>query len=276
MTGARQLGKELFFERVGQIEQIIQKVATQHRLSGDEGQELYGLVMLKIVQDDYAVLRGFQNRSRWATYLTVIIQRVLLDHRVREWGRWRPCVEAQRLGPKAVLLDQRINRDGLEPAEAIRELLIQGVDETSGELERLVSQIPRRPRRRFLPGDTYLKSLTDQEEADWRIAAGERQRTAVSLNRALAAALRDLPDEERNLLGLRFARGWTVRRIAASQNLAERGLYRRFERILRRLRRRLEDLGLGWQEIAVALDGQDIDLKIGLRSSLQGKPTRTA
>lgn len=234
-------------------------------LKGREG-ELYSLVMLKVVQNDYAVLRDFQGRSRWGTFLTVMIQRVLLDHRVQEWGRWRPCVQARRLGSTAVQLDQRINRDGLEPAEAIRELCVRGVAESTVELERLVDQIPRRPRRCFLPGDTYLNRLIGQEKADGRIEAAERHRTAVSLNRALIVALRDLPENERNLLGLRFGSGWTVRRIAASQNVEERSFYRYFDRILRRLRNRLEGLGLGWKEIAVALDDQDIDLEFGIRS----------
>ncbi|MEE8525357.1 MAG: sigma-70 family RNA polymerase sigma factor, partial [Thermoanaerobaculia bacterium] len=228
-------------------------------------QELYSMVMLKVVQNDYAVLRGFQGKCRWSTYLTVIIRRVLLDHRVKEWGRWRPCTRARRLGTTAVRLDRRINRDGLEPAEAIRELLARGVDETATDLESLAERIPRRPRRRFLSGDTYLKILADREEADRRVEAAERHRAAARLNTALSSALQELSGHERSLLGMRFGRGWTVRRIATSRNLEERPLYRRFQRILRQLRHRLEGLGLGWKEIAAALDGQDVELEIDLR-----------
>ncbi len=265
MKSAQQLGEEIFRQRFDQIEGIVHAVARQKRLGVDESQELYSRVMLKVVPDDYAALRSFRGGSRWGTYLTVIIQRVLLDYRVQEWGRWRPCARTRRLGPTAVELDRRINRDGLEPAEVVRDFLARGVDETADELERFVDQIPRRPRRCFVSAEASLRELVDPGRADQRFEAAERQRTATRLSAALASELRQLPDQERILLGLRFNSAWTVRRIAASQNLEERPLYRRFERILRRLRHRLERLGLGWGEVATALQGADVDLKIGLR-----------
>ncbi len=264
MKDTRQHGEELFSQRSHQIEGIVRTVAAQHRLSADDRQELHSLVMLKMVRDDFAVLRRFQGKSRWGTYLTVITQRVLLDHRVKEWGRWRPCAKARRLGPAAVELDRRINRDGLEAADAVRELSSRGGGETVAELERLAEQIPRRWRRRFLRGDTHLEILAGREQADLRVVAAERRRAAGNLKAALAGVLRDLPDHERDLLGLRFGRGWTVRRIAANRNLEERPLYRRFEHILRRLRRRLQRAGLRWKDVAVVLDGPDLDLELGL------------
>ncbi len=265
MKSARQRGKEVFNERFDQIEGVIQGVAAHNRLGAEQSRELYSRVMLKLVQDDYRVLCSFRGTSRFKTYLTVIVQRVLLDYRVKEWGRWRPCAAARRLGPTAVELDRRINRDGLEPAEAIRELSARGTDETSAELERLAGRIPRRPRRRFVSGDLHLRALAGPERSDRRIEAAERRRTVADFNAALAAALGDLPRQERDLLGMRFGRGWTVRRIASRLHLEERPLYRRFERILRRLRRRLEDADLAWRKIVAALDGPDAELKIDLR-----------
>ncbi len=264
MKDTRQLGQKLFSRRFRQIEGIIRGVTAHRRLNADEGEELYSQVMLKVVQDDFAVLRGFQGKSRWSTYLTVIVQRVLLDHRVKEWGRWRPCALARRLGPTAVRLDRRINRDGLDSAAAIRELLAIGADESAAELERLAARIPRRPRRRLVPCEKHLRMLAGGEAADRRVEDAERQRVAADLNQALTSALRDLPESERDLLVMRFGRGWTVRRIAASQSLEERPLYRRFERILRRLRRRLERIGLRRRDVAAALEVRGIDLELDL------------
>ncbi|MCP3960411.1 MAG: sigma-70 family RNA polymerase sigma factor [bacterium] len=264
MQKPRRLGEELFAQHLRQIETIVRKLAAHHGLNADDSQELYSLVMLKMIRDDYAVLRGFRGESRWGTYLTVIVQRVLLDDRQKKWGRWRPCARSRRLGPTAVQLDQRINRDGLDRATAVRELAACGVGESVGELERLAAQIPQRPRRRFLSGDAFLQPLASSERADSRIQTGERRRTATVLRRVLALAVNDLPGTERELLGLRFGRGWTVRRIAKRLNLKERPLYRRFERILGRLRHRLERTGLCWEEIDMALDGHEVDLEIDL------------
>ncbi len=212
MNDTRELGEELFSQRFKQIEKIVRAVAAHRRLSAGDSQELYGLVMLKVAQDDFALLRRFQGKSRWGTYLTVIVQRVLLDHRVKEWGRWRPCAKAKRLGSTAVLLDRFINRDRLESVEAIHRLSARGVGESAAELERLAEQIPRRPRRRFVSCETHLSMLADPDgAADRHLEAAERRRAAVHLNQALATAIRGLPESERDLIDLRFGRGWTVR-----------------------------------------------------------------
>ncbi len=265
MRDSRQRGEALFSQRLRQIERIITAVAARQRLSVDDRQELYSLVMLKMIEDDYAILRGFEERSSWGTFLTVIIQRVLLDFRTKTWGRWRPCAHARRLGPTAVELDRRINRDGLESTEAVRELSIRGVAESAADLERLAEQIPRRSRRCFVCGDTFLETLASDDGADQRLEAAAGRRAANQVNEAIASVLRRLPAAERRLLALRFGRGWTVRRIAAHQALEARPLYRRFDQILRRLRQRLQRIGVGWEDVVLALDAQDADLNVDLR-----------
>ncbi len=263
MKETRRLGEQLFSQRLQQLEGIIQAVAAHRRLSIDERGDLYSLVMLKVVQNDYALLRRFRGQSRWGTYLTVIVQRVLLDHRTREWGRWRPSAKARRLGSAGVLLDRCLNRDGLEPTEAIRRLAIGDPGKVAA-LEHLVEQIPRRPRRLFVTAESCSGQLIDPEAADRPLEAAECRRAAARLNQAFASALQNLPEEERDLINLRFGRGWTVRRIADSRNLAIRPLYRRFERILRGLRRHLECVGLCWRDVAEILDGRDAELEFDL------------
>ncbi|MEO1368319.1 MAG: hypothetical protein AAFX50_14190, partial [Acidobacteriota bacterium] len=66
-----------------------------------------------------------------------------------------------------------------------------------------------------------------------------------------------LPEDERELLALRFGRGYTVRRIARDGRFHERRLYARFQNILARLRRQLEAQGVGWSRVAVALEKDD-------------------
>ncbi|MGH8186413.1 MAG: hypothetical protein ACREUC_07605, partial [Steroidobacteraceae bacterium] len=77
------------------------------------------MAFLKLIEHDYAVLRRFEGASSLRTYLTVVLHRVLLDQRNREWGRWRPSAAAYRNGPLAVRLERLVTRDGLTPAEAI-------------------------------------------------------------------------------------------------------------------------------------------------------------
>ena len=252
-------GKALFKERFQEIERAVAAVARQKRLTRDQEQELYSLVMLKIVRDDYVALRKFEGRSSWGTYLVIITQRALLDERVSRWGRWRPSARARRLGPVATQLEQHINRDGWSPSEAIRHLQARGTQESIDELEHLAERIPQRPPRRWVPSSPHLDALTDGESADHRLEIAERRRAADKLQGALASALAELPPDERRLLDLRYGRGWTVQRIASSLHLEARPLYRRFKDILRRLRRRLEGAGINWSRIVPTLGVVEFD-----------------
>ena len=54
--------------------------------------------MLKLIEDDYRRLRRFEGRSSFATYLATVVQRLFLDFVIGKTGRWRPSVQARRLG----------------------------------------------------------------------------------------------------------------------------------------------------------------------------------
>ncbi|MEM8998067.1 MAG: sigma-70 family RNA polymerase sigma factor [Acidobacteriota bacterium] len=251
-TGDRTPGRAIFDERFGEIEKAVATVARAHGLGSDEAGELYGDVMVKVVDRDYAVLREFGGRCRWSTYLYVVARRVLLDRRARRWGRWRPSAAARRLGPMAVALDRRLNRDGLDLAEAVAD--VRPAAPAGVDLEALAAQIPRRLPKARVDVETVLDTHAGPDGAAERVEAAERGRAAVEVRRAVYAGLGALPEEERELLTLRFGRGYTVRRIARDGRLPERRLYARFQKIFRDLRRRLEAQGVGWNRVAVALE----------------------
>ena len=262
MAKIRDQGKALFMERFKLIEGLITRLAARHQLTEDEGQEVYSLVMLKIVQDNYAVLRQFRAQSQWSTYLTVVIQRVLLDQRTKEWGRWRPCATARRLGHTAIELDRWINREGLGREEAVQMMLVGERDTSAGELRRLVEQIPKRVRHRVMVSDRCLARVAGPLSAECRVEVAERVGVTDRLAEVFRSALEDISTQDRFLLGLRFHGGWTVKRIAAEVGLSQRPLYRRFEGILRRLRWYLESHGLSWEEIRDVLVDGDVDLNV--------------
>lgn len=267
---ARPSGERLFLENLPVIETVIRRVAARHQLDHHWAQDLYGVAMLKMIQNDYAVLRIDVPESKWEAYLTVVVQRVLSDLRIREWGRWRPCAQARRLGPLGVWLDQRINRDAVDPETAVRELHAVGVAEGAGprsprELERIADRVPRRPRRRPVSLESCAVWLRAPESTHHRGELEERQNTMERLRKALGDALDDLPARERRFVRLRFEQSWTVRRIAAEHQLEERRLYSLFSKTLKGLRRRLETLGLGWMDVGPLLEGHDVDPSLDLR-----------
>lgn len=263
MNSQRRSGEKILNQRLRQIERIIRRVAYRRRLQEDEIDELRSRVLLKLVQGDFAILRQHRSEASFESYLTVVVQRILLDYRTEEWGRWRASNRARRLGPQAVDLDRRIHRDGLEPAEAIQDLLIRGCPLTQEELEKLVVALPSRLKRcRAGAAAEDLDRLPAIDATESRLEATERRRTGARLKEVLGQILSDLPKDDRTLLGLRFSRGWTVRRIADVHCQEARALYRRFDRILQQIRRELEKTGLCRNTVAFALDGPEFEFSL--------------
>ncbi len=272
MDNRRQTGKELFDAFFQRIEAAIRYTSRRKRLSAEESQELYSRVMLKVVENNYAVLRGLRSPSRRKAFLRVVVERVLLDLRVEEWGRWRPCALARKLGPVAIELDRRINRDNVPSEDAIRELSTRMNGHGRDQMEALAARLPRRSGRRIVNDEQRLAEIEAGTSSSERAEAAEARSSSRRLRRALAEAIRNLEGPDRQLLRLRYGRGWTVRRIAGSQNLPARPMYRRFERNLHRLRKHLHRSGIRWEEVAETLGHPEIDLQLDLLEPEEPRP----
>ena len=147
-------GEALFLAHLDVVERAIGFVCSRNHLSAADADDFSSYVTLRIVEDDYEVFSSFQGRASLRTYLTVVIQRMLLDYRVRAWGRWRPSAEAKRCGPLAIRLEELLVRDGCRLDEAYEMLKTNhGLTVTREELERLAERLPSRPPRRFESDD---------------------------------------------------------------------------------------------------------------------------
>lgn len=248
MTGApvpARTGEALFLSQLAVIERVISFVSSRHHLPGVEADDFESHVKLKLIEDDYGILRKFQGRSSLRTYLTVVIQRLFLDYRISAWGKWRPSAEARRGGEIAVLLERLMGRDGYGFEEAC-ELLETNHQVTvpRAELEAIAGRLPSRIRRRFESDDALAQMPSDQPPMDEVIAERERMVTATRVDAGLKTALAGLDAQDRLILALRFEDGRTVVEIARMLRLEQKGLYRRLERLLKALRDALELRGV--------------------------------
>src|SRR6185436_17582702 len=93
----------LFLSRLDVIERVTAFVCSRQHLSPSDVDDFSSHVRLKLIEDNYGIIRKFEGRSSFRTYLTVVIQRMFLDYRISAWGKWRPSAEARRRGPVALL-----------------------------------------------------------------------------------------------------------------------------------------------------------------------------
>jgi RNA polymerase sigma factor for flagellar operon FliA len=245
--------KELFLENLGTIDEIVTFVANRHRLTQDEREELAAGVRLKLVDDDYAVLRKFAGRSSLKTYLAAVITRYLLDLRNERLGRWRPSVEARRRGPVAVLLERMMSRDGLTFEEAMESLRTNhGVRDSRQALEAMCP-LTVRPPRRFV-GEEHLDAATTADPETAAIARLDRDAVKDEVETALRGVLSRRNPQERLILKLRFEDGFRIVKIATLLGLDQKSLYRQLDRIVAELRTALEAAGVDRARVTAFLD----------------------
>jgi RNA polymerase sigma factor (sigma-70 family) len=242
--------EQTFLRNLPLVETIVAATARRNRLTKEEAEDFASMVKLKLIANDYQVLREFQGRSSLGGYLTAVIQRAYIDHCNHLWGKWRPSAEAKRLGPLAVKLDTLLHRDGLTLDEACA----MAAPEDRSEMRRMAARLPARVRRRIDGAEGLERLPSGDESPEDILLAGERAMAATGIETALADAVAQLPSEDRLLLRLRLEDGVSLAAMARSLGDDARQLYRRWENMLRKLRAILEQRGYDAGQVAWALD----------------------
>lgn len=255
------MGSEhLYLANRGLIDLSIAAVCRRHRLSTTDAEDFAGAVRLFLIDDDYAVLRKFQNRSSLRTYLLTVITHRYQDWRNARWGKWRPSAEAKRQGALAVHLERLVVRDGLTLDEACETLRTNfQVMESQRTLEAMAARFPARHGRRFVSDDVLEMEPEPTESADRAVRAREAAAAAEAAATALGKALAALPPQDRLILRMRFEDGFSWAQIARALQLEQKPLYRRVERVLTQLRAWLEASGLTAATAGEILQEQGFD-----------------
>jgi RNA polymerase sigma factor (sigma-70 family) len=246
-----------FLDHLAVIDQVVQFIGHRHRLPADAIEELQSAIHLKIIDNDYEVLRKFEGRSSIRTYLTAVVQRHFLDGRTAVWGRWRPCACARRVGPAGILLDQLLTRDAVSLDEALARVR-ERYDVSELALRSLAVQIPVRTPRRFVGEESLDEVAADAgvPTPETTLGRDEGERAESALHAALDA----LGYEDQVILKYRFVYGLQVSQIARLTGLEQKPLYRRLEGILKVMRREMEALGLTREEVLAVVGSPELDM----------------
>ena len=232
------------------IDDITGQVCRRHRLSLPDAEDFKSQVRLHFIDRDCEVLGKFEGRSSVATYVTVIIQRLLLDYRNRMWGRWRSSANAKRLGPTAILLERLVGRDGWTFDQAVEMIRTNHGAAAANNLESLRPQVANRSaRRQFVAEDAAAELESVDPPPDTNIVRAEKKFLAKRVHTTLKRARHALDAEERLILKMRFEDAVSVADIARVLHLDQKRLYRTIERLLARLRKSLEAEGVSHADV---------------------------
>jgi RNA polymerase sigma factor (sigma-70 family) len=253
--------EQLYQAQLETIRKLAAFACRRYGFGREEVEDFTQHVLLKIWADGCAVLRKYQGRSSLASYLAVVIQRALQDYVNGLWGKWRPSAEARRRGQLAIDLETLLVRDRQSFDEACRTLRSRGVTATDAELREIADRLPPLSPRR-IDGPHEGAAATGgggepvaDDSADDGIRKSERHQRRQHAMQALAVAIAALPAEDR--LIAKMLGEFKVVEIAVSLGLDQKALYKRTEKIKRRLREALENAGVSAADVAEFLDHAD-------------------
>jgi RNA polymerase sigma factor (sigma-70 family) len=247
----------LFLASLPVIDAVVDQVCRRHHLAAVEADDFASEVRLHFIERNYEPLRRFEGRSSLRTYLTVVVQRLFLDYRNRQWGKWRPSAEATRRGPVAILLERLVVRDGWTFEQAVETLRTNhrvDVDETLRALYEKLTQ--RTPARQFVAESEAEDVESGAPAADANVLRAEHDFLAKRVQTALERVRQTLAPDEQLILKMRFEDSVPVADIARGLHLDQKRLYRTIEQLLATLRQGLEAEGLDRDEVrALFADG---------------------
>jgi RNA polymerase sigma factor (sigma-70 family) len=250
--------EQLFLGHLELVEKIVAHGCRRSRFSSQDAEDFRGEVMVKLIDEDYAVFRLFERRSEMRTYLATVINHVLLDYQNHIWSKWRRSAEAGRLGPIAERLERLIVRDRNSFSEACHKLWGEGVEISEMELAEIKAKLPPRFLRSFV-GEETIQAMADRElRPDQQLEQKERSALAVRVLRIVHREIQALPAEEKILVQMRLE--LKVADIARIRKLDQKRLYRRLDKIYGKLKQAIEKQGIRRKDIEELLG----DLQPGL------------
>jgi len=243
-------------ELLPSVDRAVNAVLRKRRRSKDFAEDFRGWVMLKMLERDGARLKRFRGESTFLTYLRVVVDRLYCDYLISRNGKWHPSKRASKLGTRALELEKLVYRDGFTLDEAVATMGVRDGSGVETDLRACFAEIrPRHPR--CFVGLEWVSELRadDRFSADAILRERELQGAVTRVRDSLASALAELPEEDRRILELHFARGLRISRIGHLLGLRQSSTYRRMHRILRVLRRKLEARGVSPDGLLPAMPG---------------------
>jgi RNA polymerase sigma factor (sigma-70 family) len=248
---------DLLVANLDHVRRVAAFTARRVGLAPDDTEECVAWIELRLIEDDYGLLRKFRGESSFKTFVTVVVAMLVRDYRRLLYGKWRPSAAAARLGELAIRLERAIHRDGLSIDEAVRTVQSAGaISPSERELRDLVRQLPRRdPLRPERVDADALAAHAGGDHASTHVDADERQRDGARLTALLNAELEQLPVEDRVALQMEVVDGITIANISRSLGVPQRPLYDRLKTLRRKLRERLEVAGVSRDDVRDLLQG---------------------
>lgn len=246
------------------IKKITNVICRRSGMNTDEIEEFTAEVNLRLVNNDYLILRAFAGRSSFGTYIASVIGRMLIDYRRHHFGKWHDSAEAQRLGRLGIDVERAVLRDGRTLEETLTLLRGKHPGVTIDEIERIARLLPVKVRHKLVPIEE-ADSIESRGDAD-RVV---RTETAARISAVVSAFIDKLPRSEQLIFRLRFDCDMTVAQISRSLHRDQQVLYRLLYKHFAALRAELTSVGVDARAVEdlIGSDSTLLDFQLKKRTA---------
>ncbi len=267
--------ESLFVRELSTIDRAIRFACRRGRMQPHDADDFASYVKLRLIDDSYAIIRKYQRRSTFAAFISIVVQRLLLDYRISQWGKWHASATARRLGEPAITIEALLFRDGRTIDEILPSLTRRWPDLTRQRVETISTKLPTRTARpRPVDIDYARDAIAADDRVDEVVFASYWRDVSSRIEDIVRATMRDLRDMDRLIFRLRFEGGMSVADISRTLRIEQKPLYRQLQRMLVLLRARLEAAGITAADAASVLASRHRDLDFGFLSTDKNQAER--
>ncbi len=255
----REAAEAIFLAHLEWINRAAAKACSKYGVHGPDADDFTARVRMKLVEDDYVVIRRFVGSSEIKTYLLAVVRHLLADLVREQRGRWRVSAAAERIGPPAPELEKLVHHDRYTVPQAGEKLRTAGRTTLSDTaLARMLAGLPERaPLRPEVQEPEKRLDPPGDSRADDRVMDAETGSRRARMLAVLAKVIGEMEEEDRLIVQMHFAEDQTVATVARALRLEQKPLYRRVDRLRSRLRALLVSAGLRPEDVRGLLHEHD-------------------
>jgi RNA polymerase sigma factor (sigma-70 family) len=253
--------EKFFLDHLSTIDRAIEFACRRGRFLGADAEDFASVAKLRLIENDYAILRNFEGRCSFRAYILIVVQRMLVDYRNHLLGKWRPSAHARRMGEIAVEVEKKLYRDHTPFDEVVRLMCLTNPELTKDAIERLSEGL--RARRRRVNEAVALVLDESPPTPDDRLRDRDRVQVTEQISAIIRRAISELPADDRVIVRLRFESQFTVAQISRALQIDAKPIYRRIDRVLREWRERLKTAGITVEMLEDVLANTTTQLDFG-------------
>ncbi|MBF0287239.1 MAG: sigma-70 family RNA polymerase sigma factor [SAR324 cluster bacterium] len=245
---------DLFEKYFEDLQKVIMSTCARHRVFHQEAEEFISHIHFRLVDKNYAILRAYDGRSSFQTYLYTVVSRLFIDKFRSINGRWRPSKNAEKLGEVAVKFEELVHKERYTAEEAYHILTINHNLQLSREKwEKMIAHLKRTPKLHITSHDE-VQDFAEETTPESVITAAIKKAAAEKIKSTLEGLIKELEEDDQLMLKMKFFSGHSIKQISIVLGRNRNYISKRLQSLLIQMKDNLLSQGFDWENVQDTLE----------------------